>query len=96
MAHSKPGQSARSESTKPRSSARRRRVPRTRIQPLAIASEYGSNLRIHGVPAADGGAITSDPANSCLRDSALTGFVSGNATPDARYARVTTSVAPCR
>ena len=48
MASSRPGQSAWSERTKPRSTERRRRVPRMVIQPEAKAVDEGPNLRAHG------------------------------------------------
>src|SRR2546421_652569 len=57
MASSKAGQSTWSEKTKPRSTARRRRVPRIVIQPEARAVDAGPNLRVHGVPRADGGGM---------------------------------------
>ncbi len=55
---SRPGQSAWSDRTYPRSTAFRRRAPRTRIHPEATASDAGSNFLTHAEPDADGGAIT--------------------------------------
>ena len=46
-------------STKPRSSERRRRVPRIRIQPETKAVDAAPNRRDHGELCAEGGAITS-------------------------------------
>ena len=58
MAASRPGQSAWSDNTKPRSIDLRRRVPRMRIHPEAKAVESGPKRRIQGEPCAEGGAST--------------------------------------
>ena len=58
IAPSRPPQSAWSETVNPRSKPRRRRGPRSVIQPDANAVDTSPNLRTQGVPFADGGAMT--------------------------------------
>ena len=59
MAPRSPRQSAWSETVNPWSKPRRRRGPRSVIQPEAKAVDTSPNFRIQGEPLADGGAITS-------------------------------------
>ena len=66
MAPMRPGQSAWSDSTKPRSQPPRLRLPRTCIQPLAKAVLASPKRRIHGLAAALGGQTTSARLRSRL------------------------------
>ena len=71
-------------------------MPRKSIQPLANASECAPNRFSHGVPAADGGAITRLRRNADLSNAgSLTVNVAGSATPAARYTSFSGSTAPC-
>src|SRR5215207_3570719 len=78
------GQSTWSDKTKPRSSARRRRAPRTRIHPDANAVEMLLKRRSHVLPAADGGATTRLPPKSYPRGIPLAYCVSASLTPPRR------------
>src|SRR5262249_18319837 len=80
-----PGQSTWSDRTNPRSTARRRRAPRTRIHPDAIAVDAGTNRRVQAELCASGGARIIAPAHFVPAGAALTGCVGGSATPAARY-----------
>ena len=84
MARCSPGQSAWSDSTKPRSTLRRRRAPRNCIQPLAKASLCSPKRLSQALPCTDGGAITSARFRLALSGTSLTRFVSGNETPAVR------------
>src|SRR5512141_497582 len=95
MARRRPSQSAWSEMTKPRSSERRRRVPRMRIQPEAKAVERGPKRRIHGALDARGGARIRAWEKPVFGGRDQTGEVGGSATPCARYRALTRSTAPC-
>jgi hypothetical protein len=86
IAVSSSGQSAWSDSTKPRSIARRRRCPRTRIHPDANPLTGCRNRRAHGVLNADGGARISAFEKSAPRFVVTTGVDSASLTPAARYA----------
>ena len=95
MACCSPGQSAWSLSTKPRSSARRRRAPRSCIQPEAKASEYAPKRFIQAVPAAEGGASTSARLKSAGSATSETRRIGGSVTPLAAYASFSGATAPC-
>ena len=66
MADCRPGQSAWSLSTKPRSTPCRRRAPRSCIQPLAKASLASPRRLAHALPCTAGGAIASVGATSAV------------------------------
>ena len=84
MAVSKPGKSAWSETTKPLSKPRRRRTPRSVIQPDAIATLVSPNSPSQRLPATLGGAITSDRPPPIFRALGGTRSIGGSRTPLAR------------
>ena len=90
----RPGQSAWSDMTNPRSAARRRRTPRIAIQPEAKAVEAFGNRFIHGPPIAPGVARTSAPGWSFALVSGPTRSVSGRRTPCSRRMTLVFSIAP--
>ncbi len=89
------GQSAWSDTTNPRSWFRRRRLPRTRIQPEAKPVCALRNRLIHGLPAAEGGASTSSPANPSPVSASRSGTVGSMSMPACRYTSTPAAIAPC-
>ena len=81
IARCRPGQSAWSLRTKPRSIERRRRAPRSCIQPLAKASLNSPKRRVQVEPCTEGGATISARRNSALSLTSVAIGVSGSVDP---------------
>ena len=92
---SRSSQSAWSLSTKPRSRLPRRRQPRNCIQPLTMAVLKGRIRRVHGVPMAEPGVMTSAFFSSSFGVSGVTCFTSGNWRPACASASFMLATAPC-
>ena len=84
MAASSPGKSAWSDTEKPLSKPRRRRTPRSIIQPEAIATLDSPKSLSHELPSTLGGAMTSARPSPTRRAPAGTRSIDGNRTPLAR------------
>ena len=84
MAASRLGQSTWSDTVKPRSTARRRRMPRMAIQPDANAVDCAPNRRAHGRAIRRGRRDHDGAAASRARSDTAAWVVGGSATPPAR------------